>query len=108
MPAARTARERRTHPRLALNAPYTRIQIRPRGAKRFALSGHAYDLSAGGVLFELDKPLPKGQRIQLRITTGGPESATLQTRGRIVRLVNPRQPGPALMAAAFGKAIQLP
>ena len=47
-PATTTANQRR-HPRVALPAGYAAVRVRREGQRRFALTGHAYDLSEGGV-----------------------------------------------------------
>lgn len=88
---------------MELQAAYTQVRVRRQGRSRYSMSGHAYDLSDGGVLFELDKPLKAGEKVEVRIVTHGAEGRTIQAAGRIVRLANSDQPGPAMMAVAFGK-----
>ena len=106
MSQALSGRDRRRYPRLELQAAYTQVQVRRQGRSRYSLSGHAYDLSDGGVLFELDKPLNAGEKVQVRIVTNGAEGKTIHAAGRIVRLANTGQPGPSLMALAFAKPIR--
>jgi hypothetical protein len=74
------------------------------------LDGHCYDLSEGGVQFELDDALPAGTPIELNIelpngTLGQPEQE------RLVRVVgnvvwnDQTEPGPVRMAAVFSKFV---
>ena len=62
-----THQERRTQPRFSLPIGYTPIAIRMPEDKFFTLEGHAYDISRGGVQFELDRPLEPGTRVALKI-----------------------------------------
>ncbi|MEM9082231.1 MAG: PilZ domain-containing protein [Planctomycetota bacterium] len=59
--------ERRIHQRYTLPSSYTEIAIRPFDKDEFNLMGHAYDISEGGIRFELDQPIEPGTRIGIRI-----------------------------------------
>jgi hypothetical protein len=59
---------RRMHERFVLERGYTAAAARVHGEDTvFAHEGHVYDISEGGVCFELDEPVPTGSRISLRI-----------------------------------------
>lgn len=60
---------RRAFERFVLNPGYTAAAVRrdPEDAD-FALEGHVYDLSEGGICFELDEPLEPGTAVEMRIT----------------------------------------
>ena len=59
---------RRSHERFQLNPGYTGMALRrhPDEAE-FELEGHVYDISEGGICFELDRPIDPGQTVSVRI-----------------------------------------
>ncbi|MEM1166210.1 MAG: PilZ domain-containing protein [Planctomycetota bacterium] len=59
--------DRRQHTRYALPSMYTDVAARTLEENTFDRSGHAYDLSLGGMRFELDRPLEPGSEIGVRI-----------------------------------------
>ncbi len=59
--------ERRIAPRYVLPTGYTRIAVRRLDEDVFSLEGHAYDISAGGMQFELDQGIEPGTRVATRI-----------------------------------------
>lgn len=69
----RIGSERRRHERYLLPSMYTAIEVRPGDEDHFKWSGHAYDLSVGGMRFELDEPIEPGTEIGVRITLPGAE-----------------------------------
>jgi len=89
----------RRHHRRSLPAAYTEVQVRRAGRKRYSLRGHAYDISAGGMLFELDKPLAAGERVEVRVNLPGEPS--IGAAGSVVRFHDPNIPGPIRMALTF-------
>jgi len=91
----------RRHPRLSLPAAYTFVRVKPAGARRFRWSGHAYDISRGGLRFELDQPLASGTQIDIRLMAPGCQTQPLQLAGRVVRLHDGDEPGPVRMAAVI-------
>lgn len=93
--------EHRQFPRASLNAPYTQIHARRLGAKNFNLHGHAYDISAGGMRFELDRAFEAGEMIEVHIELPGMPCPRIAASGQVVRLHDPDDPGPVRMAMAF-------
>ena len=62
-----TPAERRQHPRFLLPSMYTTVAVRELDSEVFVLTGHAYDISVGGMRFEVDTPIEPGTRIAVRI-----------------------------------------
>lgn len=58
---------RRIGPRYVLPVAYTPIAVRMLDEEVFTMEGHAYDISAGGVQFELDQGIEPGTRVAVRI-----------------------------------------
>jgi c-di-GMP-binding flagellar brake protein YcgR len=58
---------RRKFERFALSPMYTSIALRTLDEEAFAHEGHAYDISEGGMQFELDRGFEPGSRVVLRI-----------------------------------------
>lgn len=118
--------DRRSSTRYTLPAAYTPISVRLLDSERFTRDGHAYNISASGLRFELDDPIAPGTRIAIRIALPGPELAASGTGqgaeagpdngpGRAVfafativwLLDDADEPGPVRMGArfdAFGRA----
>lgn len=59
--------ERRVGPRHVLPVGYTPVAVRRLDEDVFTLEGHAYDISAGGVQFELDQGIEPGTQVVVRI-----------------------------------------
>jgi hypothetical protein len=97
---------RRRYERLPLRPMYTPISVRVVGERTPRRLGHAYDLSEGGVQFELDDPLPAGTPVMLCIElpasfgAGSGETAEIRVRGNIV-WTDASEPGPVRQAAVF-------
>ena len=94
---------RRRFERFALPAAYTAVAVRPMAGRR-SLNGHAYDISESGVRFELDRALPLGAAVEIKITLPGPEETerTVAARARVIWVEqDEEEPGPVRMAAAF-------
>ena len=72
--------ERRQFERYRLPSMYTAIAARELHAEQFSLTGHAYDISRGGMRFELDQPLEPGTRIALRIELPGSAASWAEPR----------------------------
>jgi hypothetical protein len=109
-PRAPVSIDRRRFPRFTLPVAYTPIDVRLLHGKSFALHGHVYDISEGGLRFELDKPIPQGARIAMRITLpdwadgrSGTTSRppTVLAFGTIVWIEDEDEPGPVKMAAVI-------
>jgi len=104
---------RRAIDRFRLHPMYTRVVVFPRalavgasatsavaagGVATSPLHGHAYDISMGGVRYELDEALPTGTCVDVEIELPG---ATLPIRGtgRVVRVYDREDdPGPRRQA----------
>jgi hypothetical protein len=92
----------RQAPRLALPPMYTLVRVRPRGEERFCWTGHIYDISASGMRFELDEPLPAGTEIEVRAMLPGYPHTTFNAAGHVVRRHDdPEDLGPARMGMSF-------
>lgn len=63
--------ERRIHERFRMNPGYTPVRARIHPDENFTLDGHIYDLSEGGVCFELDNAIEPGSRVSLEIALPG-------------------------------------
>jgi hypothetical protein len=96
---------RRRHERFALAPAYTEVAVRLLDSEHFTLEGHAYNISEGGVQFELDRPIAPGTPVAMRITLprgrreagdNGPGRAVF-VLGNVVWL-DESEPGPARMA----------
>ncbi len=104
-----TGANRRAHTRYAVPSYYTGVAVRAADAEGFHLDGHAYDLSIGGMRFELDEALEPGSRIVCRIELpcGATEDAVDHWDvfvSATVVWIEPddlEQPGPVRMACVF-------
>lgn len=100
--------DRRRHPRFAVTPSYTPARMRLLSETDFARSGHVYDISEGGVKFEMDIPVEPGTPVAMEIML--PERAgtmmDIDGPGRAVFLIgnviwcDADEPGPAQMALA--------
>lgn len=100
--------DRRRDPRIEVPAAYTAVEVRRLSTRRrSALRGHATDVSAGGLAFEVDEPLEPGERVEIRVEllNAGVMKA-IRATGSIVRQTNPDDPGPARLAVAFDPEIR--
>lgn len=59
--------DRRKFTRYQLPSMYSRIMVRPMDSDEFVWDGHAYDISRGGIRFELDEAIEMGAEIAVRI-----------------------------------------
>ena len=97
---------RRTHERFQVNPGYTAMALRQHGEEsEFTHMGHVYDISEGGICFELDRPIEPGKTVSVRIDlplTGedhGPGRAVFMT-GNVV-WCDLEEPGASKMAMAI-------
>jgi len=92
-----------------LPSMYTQIDVRPLDSDEFQWSGHAYDLSEGGMRFELDQPIEPGTAIAVRIrlpgdvTMNGADRRPLYALANVVWLEDEdvELGGPVRMACVF-------
>jgi len=96
---------------------YTAVQVWPAGHTAEPLEGHAYDISEGGVRFELDTAIPPGAAVTIRVQlprwmawrsgTGlddsfrGTEPTSIEVLATVLWIDDDGVPGPVRMAAAF-------
>lgn len=97
---------RRRYPRYSVIPAYTPVAVRlldGRGGEE--LSGHAYNISEGGVRFEVDRALQPGERIAVRVTLPGGEVSederSVLAIATVVWTDDADEPGPVRTAAAF-------
>lgn len=101
-----SAQNRRQHARVCLPPMYTPIAVRLLHDETFTLEGHTYDISEGGVQFELDKAIAPGSQVVVQIELpvsvgGGPAAARhVFVTGNVV-WVDDSEPGPVRLAVAF-------
>lgn len=100
--------DRRQFARFVVEPMYTAIAARVSTDDEeapFTLEGHAYDISEGGIRFELDQPVESGTRITMRIFLPGicerDEGRSVLVDANVVWLEDADQPGPYRMAAVF-------
>ncbi len=101
-----SGRERRRYNRYVLPSMYTSVMVRQTDEEEFGPCGHAYDVSIGGMRFELDEPLEVGTNIVVRIELPGTdpvECEPVYASGRVVWLEEDdlEHPGPVRMACVF-------
>lgn len=103
---------RRKHPRFTLEPMYTPIAVRRLDREHFDLDGHAYDISEGGVRFELDEVVPPGTRIAMQITLPNLDAheigpgRSIYVFANVVWLEDEDEPGPVRMAAVFSEFVR--
>jgi hypothetical protein len=93
--------------RFELPSMYSRIVVRLLDSERFEHEGHAFDISEGGIQFELDRAIEPGTPIAMRIDL--PRAAVERSSERrsifvfanVVWLEDEDEPGPVRMAAVF-------
>lgn len=108
-------RDRRRHPRYVLPSMYTNIAVRPLDSDEFLYEGHAYDLSEGGMRFEIDHPIAPGTAVAIRIELPGAGAMRAADRRPVYAFANVvwleeedlDQPGPIRMACVFTRFAQL-
>jgi hypothetical protein len=101
--------DRRRHLRYLLPSMYTAIAARRLDDEEFTLQGHAYDISVGGMRFEIDQPIEPGTSIALRIELPGAQSLRPSERRPVYVFANVvwveeedlDQSGPVRMACVF-------
>ncbi|MDX9910610.1 MAG: PilZ domain-containing protein [Phycisphaerales bacterium] len=75
---------RRQHERFVTPPMYTPISVRLLDEERYGRTGHAIDVSEGGIRFELDDPIDPGTPIAIRIDLPLPLLAQDAGPGRAV------------------------
>ena len=59
--------EARREARIRVPAMYSDVRARRKGERRYAWTGHVYDISASGMRFEFDQALEVGVAIEVRL-----------------------------------------
>lgn len=103
------AKDRRRHTRYVLPSMYTTVEVRPLDSDEFQWKGHAYDISEGGMRFELDHAIEPGTKIAVRVELPGAERLQLTERRPVYVFANVvwvepddlEQSGPVRMACTF-------
>ena len=97
-----TSRDQREYPRIKVPAMYTLIRARILGSNRYNWTGHIYDVSLGGVRFELDMPIEPGTQLEIRGMLPGSGHTTFRAVGRVARVHSDAdERGPAVMGLQF-------
>ncbi|GJQ28198.1 MAG: hypothetical protein HBSAPP03_00820 [Phycisphaerae bacterium] len=102
------AGNRRRFERLNVPPMYTPVSVRLAGERKFRRDGHSYDLSEGGIQFELDDYIAPGTTVGLRIelpaSFGGEADSQREVfvTGNVV-WADESEPGPVRLAVAFTK-----
>jgi hypothetical protein len=98
---------RRRFERFALSPMYTPVAVRLLADDAYEFEGHAYDVSEGGLRFELDYPIEPGTPVAVTVLLPGhgPESSrSVCVYANVIWVENDEdEPGPVRMAAAFTK-----
>lgn len=103
--------DRRQHPRFELEPMYCPVAVRTLDSDVYNIEGHAYDISEGGIRFEMDQAVPPGTKIAMQITlpcTGadiGPGRNVL-VFANVVWIEDEDEPGPVRTAAIFTEFVR--
>jgi hypothetical protein len=98
---------RRKYERLRLQPMYTPLTLCRLDNQR-VLEGHSYDISEGGLQFELDEPVAAGTpvAIEIALPRAGRRPTTIEVLGSVV-WADESEPGPVRMAVEI-KSFALP
>jgi hypothetical protein len=108
-----SGKDRRRHTRFVLPSMYTEVEARALDAEQFEWKGHAYDVSEGGMRFELDRPIEKGKPIAVRLQLPGAQHLAASARRPVYAFANVvwveeddvAQGGPVRMACVFTRFV---
>src|SRR4051812_44330226 len=91
---------RRRFERFKLQPMYTSVTVSL--TDNTAIEGHSYDISEGGVQFELDEALPVGTPVamEIKLPSRGQPQVCIEVLGNVI-WADESEPGPVRMAAAF-------
>ena len=100
-----TSNDRRQHPRFTVDPMYSAILVRPvasgRSKRCDPAEGHVYEVSLGGMRFELDEPLPVGTEIEVEVVLPGIVKP-ICANARVARVFDSiDDPGPRRIVAEF-------
>jgi len=100
---------RRRHERFSLPPMYTSLTVNVMSEPKIQCEGHCYDISEGGVQFELDDAIPRGTPVQLLIELPSSLVDEDECGERAVAVIanvvwiDSSEPGPVRMAAVFSR-----
>ncbi len=94
--------DRRNHARYALPSMYTTLTLLDEQGNALQ-EGHVYDISEGGMRFELDEALEPGSTVTVQIDLPGHNSRDVRAVCNVlwVEEEDLEQPGPVRMACSF-------
>jgi len=101
--------EQRRHTRIGLPVGYAAVRATPVGRKKSERRGHVYDLSEGGMRFELDAALDLDEPIEVELDLPSSEGpVAIRARGSAVRFHDEPDdgPGPIRMGMQFDRVDQ--
>ncbi len=102
--------DRRAYTRYALRPMYSAMEVKLASDAPESFEGHAYDISRGGVCFELDSHIEPGTPIEMKmtlpewllgLTDGETDLTSVHVKGTVVWNDDDDAPGPVRMAAVF-------
>lgn len=99
--------DRRQFARFQLEHMYTPVAVRTLDSELFSIEGHAYDISEGGIRFELDRPIAPGKKVAMQITLPDLDAShigpgrSVFVFANVVWIEDEDEPGPVKMAAVF-------
>jgi hypothetical protein len=108
-----SGKDRRRYQRFVLPSMYTEVEVRPLDSEKFEWKGHAYDVSEGGMRFELDRPIEPGTQIAVRLQLPGAQHLTITERRPVYAFANVvwieeddiEQGGPVRLACVFTRFV---
>lgn len=97
---------RRKFERFVVSPMYTEVKVCALDEHRPTFLGHAYDVSEGGVQFELDRAIAPGTTVAMELTFPGSAYSTDEGGNTVVVIGNvvwadDSEPGPVRMAIAI-------
>lgn len=106
-----TAKDRRLHDRFTVDPMFSSVAVLPGGATEpcggehrsddLGCDGHLYEISLGGMRFELDEALPRDACVRVAISLPGCTDP-IRVDARVVRVFDAiDDPGPRRMVAQF-------
>lgn len=96
------SRDQRQYPRIKVPAMYTLLRARVLGSTKYTWTGHIYDVSVGGMRFELDMPIQPGTQLEIRGMLPGSGHTTFRAIGRVVRQHSDNdERGPVILGLQF-------
>lgn len=99
-------RDRRKFARFTLPAGYAPITVRTLDSDSFDIEGVAYDVSEGGIRFELDRAIKPGTQVEMKLQLpcgGASLRRPVYAFADVVWIEDEEDPGPVKMAATFAR-----